>query len=399
MITITQLSGIATGVQQSQRRQAKAAPRSLLGFTLVELLVVIAIIGTLVGLLLPAVQAAREAARRSSCGHNLKQLGLALHGFADAHKCFPPGNYLRGGTWTSSESYMNWPPSWIAGILPWIEATETHSKIEWNKLFTTTNDIGLGVGSTPAATALGAFRSSILSCPSCPMPRTVPTTFSTRRGWLIPSYAGVMGASDVGFSTRTDRCPNAACASASSGVPESDQCFNGVLAQTLNRPCSVPATAQTNAFTSAQVTNFKRAGSGPIHSAGVKLHLITDGLSKTMAIGEQSGWGMDSSGNQKECRSGGSGLWSASGYASRMSNITRIFQSLGSKTCSNSSSSAYSDPPDTSIGFRSAHGGGAQVTFADGSVQWLNESIEDVIYRSLAIRDTGSYGTYLKVMP
>jgi prepilin-type N-terminal cleavage/methylation domain-containing protein/prepilin-type processing-associated H-X9-DG protein len=359
------------------RRLQPVGPSHAGGFTLVELLAVIAIIGTLVGLLLPAVQAAREAARRSQCGNNLKQLGLALHGFADAQKCFPPGAY---------SGSMNWPFSWIAGILPHIEATETYTQLGWNKLWTTgAGDVGLGGDSTAAANAIRDFRSSILSCPSCPMPRTVPSNASYRPRCLIPSYAGVSGASDTGFSTRANRCPGVG----SHGLSEwnrDSQCFNGVLANTQQRNSPV-STSATGII----------VRTGQVHDYGVKLHRITDGLSKTIAIGEQSGWGVDSSGNLNQCRSASDGRWAGSGYEGRISNITRISEPLGSKTCIHAWS-GYTDV-EARIGFRSAHGGGAQVVFADGKVLYLEETIDFMVYKSLAIRDTATYGFYTKVMP
>ena len=101
------------------------------GFTLIELLVVIAIIGVLVGLLLPAVQMAREAARRMSCGNNLKQIGLALHNYETSHRHFPPGyNDVLPSTWgripspgeqiSDGENMTAW--SWASYILPFMEA-------------------------------------------------------------------------------------------------------------------------------------------------------------------------------------------------------------------------------------------------------------------------------------
>ena len=95
-------------------------PRAERGFTLIELLAVIAIIGTLCALLLPAVQAAREAARRAGCANNLRQMGLALHGYHDAHGSFPMG-YVAASDRDPYNTSPGW--GWGAMILPHIEQT------------------------------------------------------------------------------------------------------------------------------------------------------------------------------------------------------------------------------------------------------------------------------------
>ena len=105
--------------------QRAYSSRTRAGFTLVELLVVIAIIGVLVALLLPAVQQAREAARRSSCMNNLRQLAIALHNHHDAKGTLPPGGTYYGLCCT--------PPTyttWTIEILPFMEQQNIYQQYQ-----------------------------------------------------------------------------------------------------------------------------------------------------------------------------------------------------------------------------------------------------------------------------
>ncbi len=111
-------------------RFAKTSRR--LGFTLVELLVVIAIIGVLVALLLPAVQAAREAARRSSCGNNLRQMGLGIQNFESTTKTFPAS--MRPVLANASGQYDGWSAQ--AQILPYLEQGNLFDQIDFNLSYT-----------------------------------------------------------------------------------------------------------------------------------------------------------------------------------------------------------------------------------------------------------------------
>ncbi|MEO2047209.1 MAG: DUF1559 domain-containing protein [Pirellulales bacterium] len=98
------------------------------GFTLVELLVVIAIIGVLVALLLPAIQAAREAARRTQCTNNLKQLGIAFQNHQDAQKFLPSSGW--GARWTAEVDRgfgKSQPGGWLFSLLPYVEQANLHN--------------------------------------------------------------------------------------------------------------------------------------------------------------------------------------------------------------------------------------------------------------------------------
>jgi len=131
-------------------------PAGRLGFTLVELLVVIAIIGVLVALLLPAVQSAREAARRTQCQNQLKQLGLALHNFESINKRIPHG----------SEDTRIWGPSAHTRLLPVIEQTNLSNQFTFDYAQGSSRDLTVSGAALDLHEEAAMSRPKVFHCPS-----------------------------------------------------------------------------------------------------------------------------------------------------------------------------------------------------------------------------------------
>ena len=163
-------------------------------FTLIELLVVIAIIGLLVALILPAVQSAREAARKSACQNNLKQLALALHSYHEQKNVLPSGSYVIGPSFATLSGW-----GWGAMILPQVDQGALYNTLDFN--------IG---------TAVGANRSRISTpiplwkCASDPVESVIDVELSGHPNALVSTgnYAGVTAMlsamSNVRFRDVTD---------------------------------------------------------------------------------------------------------------------------------------------------------------------------------------------------
>ncbi|WP_406696805.1 DUF1559 domain-containing protein [Singulisphaera sp. Ch08] len=165
------------------------------GFTLIELLVVIAIIGVLIALLLPAVQSAREAARRSQCVNNLKQIGLAIHNYQSAIGAFPPGYVSNWKRDTSDEGTaeddlgQGW--AWGSMILPQLEQTAVYNAINFNLTMTFQDNV-----------TAQSIRFNSFLCPSDFPKQLVPVRdeTNTQTVYTVASgnYVGMYGIGEVG---------------------------------------------------------------------------------------------------------------------------------------------------------------------------------------------------------
>jgi len=299
------------------RHRAPAELPADRGFTLIELLVVIAIIGVLVGFLLPAVQQAREAARRSSCSNNLKQIGLALHGYHDANKELPLAS-------VELEDGLSWDGlSWQVFILPFMEEDARFQSFDFGEKYSDSDN-----SMNKSLTATRPPNSFL-----CPSGTDIMSNLSAdlTNGYYTTHYLGSMG-------------PTGQNVEAGTTYSEQSTSNGGFGRQGI--------------FFWAKSRKFRE---------------VTDGLSNTIAIGENSWTARNGKSPQRRAwtRGGRAGYWMAS---------CRNFQQP-----INSDYTAQFN--DHSMG--SDHPGGAQFGFVDGSVRLLVDTIEFGVYKATASMNGG----------
>ncbi len=295
------------------------------GFTLVELLVVIAIIGILIALLLPAVQAAREAARRSQCSNNLKQIGLGLQNYHDTFKSFPPAWVLsRGpGAPANGDGYPQW--GWGAMILPFVEQQAL--------------DDALNVGKSHLADIAAANPALLQS-----------------------SIAGYRCPSTTGPELNSGRKPDAPFDTIEPGLSS----YVGA-----NTSWAGDLTRQTRGNNTGWVANWNDERGVFIEDKGTRMRDITDGSSNTIAVGERRWQFTDTLGVIRTARS-------ALIIGTRNpGNGTRRGDQIGiGRARLNYDYDGSSSITRARQGFSSKHPGGAQFVFADGSSHFISETIE-----------------------
>ncbi len=308
-------------------------------FTLVELLVVIAIIGTLVGLLLPAVQQAREAARRAQCTNNLKQVGLALQNHHEARKTLPEGWLCNTDSSDPhhAEEGRGW--GWASRILPYMEEdTLFRTHVEPRIRATTANAITdlVGANSTAVQTVIPGFL-----CPS---------DSSAGKPTFQPGEEG--GADNE--HEHPDKTPGENTYSRTNYVGMFGS--NGWEEEgSAGDPDHEPAEPYD--------------GNGLFFAnSRMPFRHITDGLSKTIMVGE------------RDSRIGGS-LW--------IGMVEGLAEPIG-RVVAHGHHAPNGNPSEQHFGdFSSRHSGGANVVFADGHCDFIAETADIELFQKMCTRKAG----------
>ena len=338
--------------------------KRLSGFTLIELLVVIAIIGVLVGLLLPAVQQAREAARRSSCVNKMKQLGLALHNYADVQK----GRFPAGTAWriphaardSSGATMLTARTSWTIAVMPFLEKNDLFDRIDTNSTPWAGSSGNWGLLSVDAG---GSHKYQEQVCPSNPFAAT---------GELLNSGGKYIMADGGGSGN-----PNY-----SSGGRCYDVCLGPQCAPTMPADCP-SANSYCNVRANwwrpndAGKTGFEEESTpgifNPQFDVKMPFEAITDGMSSTFALLER----------RPEISA-----WSAM-YASTFQGVLTSIKP-NSPSLDESTTSGLGIR-GTNNGASSYHPGGLiNAVMADGAVTSINENIDFITYNHLGNRMDGN---------
>ncbi len=317
------------------------------GFTLIELLVVIAIIAILIALLLPAVQQAREAARRSTCKNNMKQIGLALHNYHDTFRVFPPGNQPQTVGDCGAATCRG--PSWLTLILPYIDQAPAYNQITFNG-----TDWTMQSNRTNRNWAVtNTLRVASLWCPSSPMKQTRGEgTNASTQALGAPGTINVQVVNYVGISGSYNRGGTGVCCPSPStwtGYARSN--YNGIIIAANSRP-----------------------------EEAIRIRDITDGTSNTAMVGEQSNYRDGSAGSDDDRASDhNGGAWSggAGGNTDWWLNMTTVRYPINHTGGGYGHNQSY----HRHTLFSSTHVGGAHFVFADGRVRFLSENIN---YRTLS---------------